>query len=101
MKMKRILSRRQLQHTVRGLAHHIRADYEDTRPVLIGVLKGSFVFLADLVRELNMPLENDFVAVSIYEQGRVSNDEVTLTKTSRRIFDTVPCCSWRTSWTAI
>ncbi len=76
--MKRILSRRQLQHTVRGLAHHIRADYDGKRPVLIGVLKGSFVFLADLVRELNMPLEIDFVAVSSYEQGRVSKGEVTL-----------------------
>ncbi|MEE8369613.1 MAG: hypoxanthine phosphoribosyltransferase [Dehalococcoidia bacterium] len=76
--MKRILSRRQLQYTVGGLADHIRADYAGKRPVLIGILKGSFIFLADLARELNMPLEIDFVTVSSYGQGQVSKGEVTL-----------------------
>jgi hypoxanthine phosphoribosyltransferase len=76
--VKRILSRRQLQYTVGGLADHIRADYEDKRPVVIGILKGSFVFLADLIRELNIPLEIDFITVSSYGQGQVSKGDVDL-----------------------
>ncbi len=76
--MKRILSRRQLRYTVRVLAGRIREDYAGQRPVLIGVLKGSFVFLADLIRELNMPLEIDFIAVSSYGQRQASSGEVRL-----------------------
>ena len=78
--MKRILSRQQLRYTVRSLADRIREDYADKRPVLVGVLKGAFVFLADLIRELNMPLEVDFVAVSSYGRRQVSSGEVTLVR---------------------
>ncbi len=78
--MKRILSSRQLRNTVRGLADRIRADYGDKRPVLVGVLKGAFVFLADLVRELKMPLEVDFIAVSSYGPGRASSGDVRFVK---------------------
>ncbi len=76
--MKRILSRRQLRYTVRGLADRIREDYTGKRPVLIGVLKGSFVFLADLIRELDMPLEIDFITASSYGQRQVSSGEVSV-----------------------
>lgn len=74
--MERILTTRQVRSTVRSLPARIRADYSDQRPVLVGVLKGSFVFLADLIREVNMPLEVDFVAVSSYGRGRASSGEV-------------------------
>ena len=75
---RRIFSSRQLRSTVRRLADRVREDYGDKRPVLVGVLKGSFVFLADLVRELNMPLEVDFITVSSYGKGRASSGEVRL-----------------------
>lgn len=74
--MKRILSRRQVRSIIRSLADRIREDYGDKRPVLVGVLKGAFVFLADLIRELNMPLEVDFITVSSYGSGRTSSGEV-------------------------
>jgi hypoxanthine phosphoribosyltransferase len=76
--LKRILSSRQVRNTVAGLAARVRADYGDKRPVLVGVLKGAFVFLADLIRELNMPLEVDFITVSSYGAGRTSSGEVRL-----------------------
>ena len=76
--MKRILSRRQIRDAVRNLADRIRRDYAGERPVLVGVLKGAFVFLADLIRELNMPLEVDFITVSSYGLGQTSSGEVRL-----------------------
>lgn len=63
-----------------GLAARIRADYPGQRPVLVGVLKGAFVFLADLIRAANMPLEVDFIAVSSYGHGRTSSGDVQLVK---------------------
>ena len=78
--MKRILSSRQVRNTVKSLAVRIRADYGDKRPVLVCVLKGAFVFLADLIRELNMPLEVDFITVSSYGPGRASSGNVQLVR---------------------
>jgi len=76
--VKRILSRRQVRYSVRSLAERIREDYAGKRPLLICVLKGAFVFLADLIRELNMPLEIDFITVSSYGLGQTSSGEVRL-----------------------
>ena len=78
--MKRILSSRQVRNTVKSLAVRIRADYGDKRPVLVCVLKGAFVFLADLIRELNMPLEVDFITVSSYGPRRASSGNVQLVR---------------------
>jgi hypoxanthine phosphoribosyltransferase len=50
--------------TVRRLAAEIRRDYHDKHPILIGVLKGSFMFLADLIRLLDFPLEVEFIRLS-------------------------------------
>jgi len=74
--LKRILSSRQVRNTVKSLAVRIRADYGDKRPVLVCVLKGAFVFLADLIREVDMPLEVDFITVSSYGPGRASSGNV-------------------------
>ncbi len=76
--MKRILSQRQIRRTVRSIAEAVRKDYGDKRPVLIGVLKGSFIFLADLAREINIPLEVDFVKASSYGAAQTSSGEVRL-----------------------
>jgi len=56
------------QHLKR-LAWEIRRDYRDTEPVVIGILKGAFVFMADLVRLLDFPLQVDFVRVESYGAG--------------------------------
>jgi hypoxanthine phosphoribosyltransferase len=56
--------------TVRRLASEIRRDYQDKHPVLIGVLKGSFMFMADLIRILDFPLEVEFIRLSSYGGGK-------------------------------
>jgi hypoxanthine phosphoribosyltransferase len=56
--------------TVRRLAAEIRRDYQDKHPILIGVLKGSFVFMADLIRLLDFPLEVEFIGLSSYGGGK-------------------------------
>lgn len=55
---------------VTRLAREVKRDYADKNPILVGVLKGCFVFMADLVRALDMPLETEFMAVSSYGRGR-------------------------------
>jgi hypoxanthine phosphoribosyltransferase len=56
--------------TVKRLAAEITRDYHDKHPILIGILKGSFMFLADLVRRLDFPLEVEFIRLSSYGGGK-------------------------------
>jgi hypoxanthine phosphoribosyltransferase len=58
------------------LASEITREYRDKNPVLIGVLKGSFVFMADLVRQLDFSLEIDFVRLSSYGDSRQTTGQV-------------------------
>lgn len=60
------LSREEIAEGVGKLATRIQKDYRDKRPLLVGMLKGSFVFLADLARELDLPLSIDFVTARSY-----------------------------------
>ena len=57
---------------VNKLAAEISTDYHDKYPLLIGVLKGSFMFMADLIRLLDFPLEVEFIRLSSYGRGRQS-----------------------------
>ena len=63
---------------IRQLGKRISKDYADKEPVLIGVLKGCIIFLADLVRSISIPIELEFISASRYSNGRVPNDEVEL-----------------------
>ena len=71
-----IFSRREVASTVKKLAAEIKKDYKDKNPLLIGILKGSFVFLADLVRLLDFPLEVEFIRLSSYGRGRSTPGEL-------------------------
>lgn len=62
--------------TVKRLARGISSDYSSKTPLLIGVLKGSFLFLADLVRELKVPHEVDFIQTACYGMRDTPSDEV-------------------------
>lgn len=62
-----------IESAVGRLAREIRRDYRDKNPVLVGVLKGCFVFMADLVRALDMPLETEFMSLSSYGPGRTES----------------------------
>jgi hypoxanthine phosphoribosyltransferase len=69
-KLSLLFSGEEIATTVRRLAAEIGRDYRDKHPVLIGVLKGSFIFLADLIRLLDFPLEVEFVRLSSYGGGK-------------------------------
>jgi hypoxanthine phosphoribosyltransferase len=65
---------------VQRVAAQISADYANKQPLLVGVLKGSFVFLADLVREMRVPVEVDFVRARSYGTGLKSKGAVEISK---------------------
>lgn len=74
-----LISETDIAKRVDELAAEISADYaEHGEVVLIGVLKGSFIFLADLSRRLTIPRRIEFIAVSSYAQGSVSTGAVRL-----------------------
>jgi len=63
---------------VEGLAEDIREDYRGRVPVLVGLLKGAFVFIADLARTLDMDIEVEFIQPSSYKEGSAASREVEL-----------------------
>jgi len=63
---KTLLTTDQIQGRVKALGQEITADYSDRTPLFVGVLKGAFIFLADLVRAVNLDVDIDFIAVSSY-----------------------------------
>ena len=72
----RLFPRAEIDSAVKRLASEITRDYHDKTPLLIGILKGSFMFLADLVRHLDFPLEIDFIRLSSYGGGRQTSGKV-------------------------
>lgn len=75
-----LISRAEIARRVTELAEMIRRDYAGRDLVMIGVLKGAFIFLADLVRALPVPVEVDFVRLCSYGAGTTSSGEVHITK---------------------
>ncbi|MBW1980879.1 MAG: hypoxanthine phosphoribosyltransferase [Deltaproteobacteria bacterium] len=74
---KRLLfSPEQIDRQVERLAGEISRDYQGKDPVLVGVLKGVFIFLADLVRLLTIPVQVDFVRLSSYGENTTSSGTV-------------------------
>src|SRR3990170_1088880 len=74
--MKLLLSSAHIQEAVGRLASDLRRDYADKNLLLVGVLKGAFIFLADLVRALDIPLELDFIRLSSYGQGTETSGRI-------------------------
>jgi hypoxanthine phosphoribosyltransferase len=75
-KLHSLFPRAEVESAVSRLATDITKDYQDKRPVLIGILKGVFIFMADLVRQLDFPLEVEFVRLSSYGSGRQTSGRV-------------------------
>lgn len=69
-----------IQTRIREIGMQIGADYKDSAPVMIGILKGGFMFLADLVRSISIPVEIDFMAISSYGAGTSSSGVVKIRK---------------------
>lgn len=79
-----LISAKAIAARVEALAREIGAFYRDTdKLVVVGLLRGSFVFIADLVRELHLPVEVDFLEVSSYGNSTESSREVRIMKDLR------------------
>ena len=75
-----LFSRAQIEQRIRELAARISADYRGRHLVIVGVLKGCFVFLADIIRNLDLDVTIDFVQVASYGACRESSGVSTLEK---------------------
>ena len=75
-----LVSKEEIQKMVADLGKRITEAYRGQKLILIGVLKGGFVFLADLVREIKIPVELDFIAVSSYGSSTKTSGVVRLIK---------------------
>jgi hypoxanthine phosphoribosyltransferase len=71
-----LLSQEEIRTRVEELAGDIQRDFEGKRPVMVGVLQGAFVFMADLIRHLRLPLTVDFLRISSYGNQVVTTGEV-------------------------
>ena len=71
-----LISRREIERRVAGLARQISADYRGKDLVMLGILKGSFIFMSDLVRKIRIPLKCAFVRASSYGAGTKSSGKV-------------------------
>ncbi|MFO7795630.1 MAG: hypoxanthine phosphoribosyltransferase [Promethearchaeati archaeon] len=78
--LKILITKRQIKSKIKELAKEISRDYEGKIPLLIAVLKGSFMFLADLVRELSIDIEIEFIELSSYGKSTESSGEVRVIK---------------------
>lgn len=77
---KLVISKEQIREKVAELADRISRDYAGQELVLIGVLNGAFIFLADLVRAVSIPHQIDFIRVASYGKSDSSSGSIRLTK---------------------
>ena len=75
-----VVSEDELRSRVAELGKDITSDYQDRPPLLVGVLKGAFMFMSDLARAIDLPLELDFMAVSSYGSATKTSGVVRIIK---------------------
>jgi hypoxanthine phosphoribosyltransferase len=71
-----IISAETIQARVKQIAAHLNADYENKTPIFVGVLNGCFMFMADLVKQINVPCEVAFTKLSSYHGGITSTRHI-------------------------
>src|SRR6202158_4458081 len=75
-----VVSEADLQRRIGELGRQITADYQGRVPLLVGVLKGAFVFMSDLARAIQLPVEFDFMAVASYGSATKTSGVVRIVK---------------------
>jgi len=80
MSKKILFPREEIRQRVQELARQISSDYEGRELIIIGVLKGAFIFMADLIREISIPCIVDFARLASYGAGSDSSGKVVMTK---------------------
>ncbi len=83
-----LVSADEIDVRIKEMAHEIKAHFRSTdKLIVIGLLRGSFMFIADLVRELDLPVEVDFMETSSYQDRMESSREVKITKDLRGVIE--------------
>lgn len=77
---KLLISEEQIQKRLEELGARITKDFAGQVPILIGVLNGGFIFLADLIRHINTDMEMDFIRISSYGNARESSGHIKILK---------------------
>lgn len=75
-----LISQEEIREKVAELGQRLSKEYEGRNPLVICILKGAFIFMADLVKEITVPIELDFMAVSSYGNSTKSSGEVKIIK---------------------
>ena len=75
-----LVTEEEIETKVKELGEQINKDYEGRNLMLVGILKGAVIFMSDLARNINMPVEMDFMAVSSYGDSSTSTGVVRLLK---------------------
>ncbi len=78
--MTELISAERISKRIKALARKINRDYKGKQPIFIGVLNGAFILIADIVREIKVDCEIDFVKLSSYGDEKISSGEVKLVK---------------------
>ena len=79
-KFRTLISAEEIDNKIREMGKEITKDYRDKNPIMIGVLNGGFLFMADLIRHVEIDLEIDFIKISSYGDATVSSGKVTMLK---------------------
>jgi hypoxanthine phosphoribosyltransferase len=79
-KLVSVVTKDEIAKGISEVAREISSDYADGEVVLIGVLKGAFIFLSDLARLISIPVFIDFIRVSSYNGGEQSSGKITVTQ---------------------
>ena len=75
-----LISREEIASIVKRLGKEISEDYADKSPIMVSILKGAFIFMADLVREVTVPCSIDFMCVSSYGNAATTSGRVKIIK---------------------
>jgi len=75
-----VIKKDAIDRKIAEIARRISDDYKDSEIVLIGILKGAFVFMSDLMRHLTIPVQIDFICASSYGSGTSTSGNIKLTK---------------------
>ena len=79
-KFRTLISAAEIDRRLKEMGKEITDDYRGKMPIIIGVLNGGFIFMADLIRYIEIDLEVDFIKISSYGNGMVTSGKVTMLK---------------------
>jgi len=76
LEFERVISQETIQKRITEIAEHLNEDYADRNPIFIGVLNGSFLFIADLVKHITIPCEITFTKLASYYGGTATSGKI-------------------------